>query len=293
MGSLRVGRHTVQISSEEKVLFPKSRISKGDLIAYYRAIAPTIIPYLRNRPLVMNRYPTGIAAGGFVQQAASDYFPEWVPRASVEKENGKITHVLCNNAATLVYLVNQNMVTPHVWLSRVDRPRMPDQIVFDLDPSGKDFDVVRGAAHAIGAMLKQDGLEPYVMTTGSSGLHVRAAIRRARDYDEVRAYARRLAADLAERHANELTIEQRKDKRRGRVYLDTGRNAYAQTAVVPYAVRAREGAPVAVPLTWEELDEADMSPRRFTIHDVPARIEARGDPMRDMLRGARPATPPT
>ena len=287
MAKHRFGRYTVETSSEEKVLFPEARLSKGDLISYYRRIAPIMLRHLRNRPLAMRRYPKGVDDHGFIQQNASDYFPDWLQTATVEKAGGEITHVLCNNAATLVYLANQNMVTAHTWLSRADRPRSPDQVIFDLDPSGGSFDDVRFAAHAVRRALEEVGLVPYVMTTGSKGVHVRAPVHRDPDFDDVRAWARELARRLADANPDRLTTEHLKEKRGGRIYLDTGRNAYGQTAVAPYSVRAREKAPVATPIRWDELDDPAMSPRKFGMEAVIARVERDGDPMGEMGRRAR------
>lgn len=280
MGSIHYGQIEVKTSSLEKVLFPESGITKGDLIEYYRRIADTMVPHVKERPLSMRRFPSGIGNAGFFQQEASDYFPDWIDKIKVDKEGGTIVHALCNNAATLVYLANQNTITPHVWLSRVDELRKPDQIIFDLDPAGDDFGSVRMAARYVKDILEEHGLTPFLMTTGSSGVHVRAPIRREHDFDAVRDFARRRANDLAQRYPQELTTEQRKKKRHGRIYLDILRNAYAQNAVPPYAVRSREGAPVATPIEWEELGSA--TPQKYTIRNIFRRMSRKEDPWRSM-----------
>lgn len=284
MGGISFDSLTVETSSEDKVLFPDSGITKGDLIEYYRRIADAMVPHLKDRPLSMRRYPNGIDEDGFFQQEAPDYFPAWIEKVEVDKKDGRIVHALCNSAATLVYLANQNTVTPHVWLSRVDKLNEPDQIVFDLDPPGDDFAQVRSAARAVKEIFEERGLSPFLMTTGSSGVHVRAPIRRGHSFDEVRAYARSLAAELARRHPNELTTEQRKAKRAGRIYLDVMRIAYAQTAVPPYAVRARPEAPIATPIDWSEL--GSVGPRTYTIRNIFRRLGQKHDPWADMYRSA-------
>lgn len=286
MGTIEMDRQTVETSSLDKVLFPKEDITKGELVDYYRRIAETMVPYLKGRPLTMRRFPNGIGEDGFYQQQMPDYFPEWIDRVEVDKKDGKIVHVLCNDGATLVYLANQNTITPHVWLSRVDRLREPDQIVVDLDPPGRDFAMVRTAARYVREMLEERGLTAFVMTTGSSGVHVRAPIQRGHSFDEVRRYARAIASELADRYPEELTIEQRKNKRNGRIYLDVMRVAYGQTAVPPYAVRAREGAPIATPLHWSELGSVD--PDTYHLRNIFRRMGQKADPWRGMFDQAAP-----
>jgi DNA ligase D-like protein (predicted polymerase) len=172
-----------------------------------------------------------------------EYFPEWIKTVTVRKARGSVTHVVVDRAATLVYLADQACITPHVWLSRVDRPHHPDRLIFDLDPSGRTFDPVVAAARALREVLEAIDLVPYLMTTGSRGLHVVVPLDRSADFDTARALAGHVAASVADQAPDRFTVEQRKEKRRGRVYLDTMRNACAQTAVAPYAVRALPGAP--------------------------------------------------
>lgn len=286
MSTLRFGRLSVKTSSLDKVLFPQSGITKGDLVDYYYRIAETMVPHMEGRPLNMRRFPNGIDEAGFFQQEAPDYFPEWIERVTVDKQDGRVVHAVCNDAATLTYLANQNTITPHVWLSRVNDLRKPDQIVFDLDPARDDFGSVRTAARNVKSVLEENGLTAFVMTTGSSGIHVRAPIVAQHGFDDVRAFCRGLAAELAQRHPGQLTTEQRKQKREGRIYLDVMRVAYAQTVVTPYAVRAREGAPVATPIEWEELGRTTA--RKYTIRNIFRRIGRKPDPWRAMHRSAKP-----
>lgn len=284
MSKLRIGEHTVETSSPDKVLFPGQGITKGELVDYYHRIADSMVPHMQGRPLSMRRYPNGIDGAGFYQQEAPDYFPDWIERVKVEKEGGDIIHAVCNDAATLVYLANQNTITPHVWLSRTAHVRKPDQIIFDLDPSNDDFGAVRKAAHYIREILEEHELRAFLMTTGSSGVHVRTPIQPEHDFDVVRRFARRLAEVLAEKYSDEVTTEQRKNKRKGRIYLDVMRNAYAQTAVTPYAVRALEGAPIATPIEWNEL--RDAAPQRYTIRNIFRRMGQKTDPWATMYRNA-------
>lgn len=291
MSRRRVGRYAVEITHGERVLFPRDGITKADLAEYYAAVAPAMLPHLAGRPLSLQRFPAGIDGEGFFQKEAPDSFPAWIARATVEKEGGEITHALAANAATLVYLANQGSITPHVWLSRVDRPRQPDQLIFDLDPAGDDFAPVRRAAFAARELLAALGLLPYVKTTGSRGVHLVVPLVRREDFDAVRGFAHAVAERLVAQHPEALTVEPRKAARGGRLFVDTLRNGYAQTAVAPYAVRARDGAPVATPITWEELADPAVGPRSFTLAEVPGRLRRQGDPWREMRRHARSLGP--
>ncbi|QLH23024.1 non-homologous end-joining DNA ligase [Streptomyces sp. Rer75] len=272
---VRAGRHTVEISRPEKVLFPDDGITKSDLVDHYHAVSRLMVPQLRDRPLMMERHPDGIGGKPLMQKNAPDYFPEWVRRAVLPKEGGKVTHPVCDDTATLVYLVGQACITPHRWLSRADRPDHPDRLVFDLDPpdgNSSGFEEVRWTARQVCGLLGELGLPGLLMTTGSRGLHVIVPLDRRADFDTVRAFARDAADLLAARHPDRLTTEMRKDQRGGRLYLDTQRNAYAQTAVTPYAVRARPGAPVAAPIDATELDDPALAPDRWTLRTFEERL---------------------
>lgn len=276
MSSLRFGPYTVEISRPDKILFPDCGVTKADLVAHYRTVSRFMLPHLRDRPLTLQRFPDGIAEEGFYQKAISDYFPDWIDRVTVSKQGGEVTHVIASNEATLVYLANQGVITPHVWLSRRDRLDHPDRLIFDLDPSGDDVGLVRDAALAFRALLDELGLPAWPMATGGRGLHVLVPLDRGADFDTVRGFARRAAGVLASRYPDRLTIETSKAKRGGRVFLDYLRNGYAQTAVAPYSVRPRPGAPVAVPLAWGELTTR-VNPAGITARNVKHRLEAVGD----------------
>ncbi|MFG0328463.1 MAG: non-homologous end-joining DNA ligase [Phycisphaerales bacterium] len=288
MTTRRFGRYSVETSNESKVLFPSAGLTKGDLIDYYEKVADFMLPHLKDRPLTLHRFPDGIEADGFYQKNRSAHFPDWLESVTVKKEGGTVDHVLAKRAADLVYLANQGTITPHTWLSRVDHLNQPDRIIFDLDPSGDDFGVVRRGAQILRERLESLKLAPFVMTTGSRGLHVVTPIRPDADFDAVRAFARRVAGAMARDHADEFTVEHRKAKRGDRVFLDTNRNAWAQTGVAPYAVRAKPGAPVATPLEWEEVGRSRLRPDQFTIRNLFQRLDAiDGDPWRSINRRAR------
>jgi bifunctional non-homologous end joining protein LigD len=286
--TMNIDGHEIALSNVGKVLFPASGLTKGDLIAYYRRIADVALPHLRDRPVSMQRFPDGIGHGGFFQKSIPDYFPDWIERKTLEKEGGSVTHVVANNAATLVYLADQGCITPHVGLSRIDRIDAPDRLIFDLDPSGDDFAEVQGAARKVKAVLDKLELDSFVQTTGSRGLHVVVPLDREARFDEVRGFARLLAEHLAERYPEELTVEQRKAARGERVFLYYLRNGYGQTTAAPYAVRAIEGAPIAAPLTWPEALTDGLSPRKYTIENTFRRLGQMDDPWAEIDRKAKP-----
>jgi bifunctional non-homologous end joining protein LigD len=283
---MRAGRRDVPITHPGKVLFPDG-ITKDDLAAYYRDVASTMLPHVRDRPISMQRFNAGIERGGFFQKDLPRGAPDWVRRVRVPKRGGTVCHVLANETATLVWLANQNCITPHVSTARADRLDRPDRIVWDLDPSGEDeFGLVRRTALELGALLREARCEPFAMATGSRGVHVVVAIRRRYGYEAVRDAALAVADELARRRPDELTTAFRKARREGRLFLDVNRNGWAMTAVPPYAVRPRPGAPVATPLRWEELDDAALRPDRWTLRSVLDRLERGGDPWADIARSA-------
>jgi bifunctional non-homologous end joining protein LigD len=285
---IEVGKHKLALSNLNKEYFPEQGITKGDLIEYYRRAADIMLPHLQGRPISMQRFPDGIKDSGFYQKEVPDYFPDWIDRASiqVEEDNTKQDQVVIDNPATLVYLVNQGMITPHIWLSRKDLIDYPDKLIFDLDPPGDDFEAVRQGAQLMYDILDELGLANFVMTTGSKGLHVVIPLDRSEDFDTVREFASDLARVMARRYPNELTVEMRKNKRKGRVFLDYLRNSYAQTSVAPYAVRAKPGAPVATPLEWDELSDSDLGSQSYNIKNIFRRLGQKEDPWKNMLAGA-------
>jgi bifunctional non-homologous end joining protein LigD len=276
--SVTVSGIRIELSNTGKVLFDDPQITKGDLVRYYRDMARRILPYLRDRPLVMARYPDGIGGQRIFQKNIPGYFPAWINRVEVDKAGGELCQVIGDKPATLVYLANQACIELHAFLSRVNALDRPDQLVFDLDPPSADrfADVVRLALHLRELLEDELGLTAYVKTTGGKGLHVHVPLKAADGFDAVRAFARHASEVLAARNPDLVTTQQRRAGRGDRVYADIMRNAYAQTVVAPYSVRARPGAPVATPLRWEELADRDLTPQRFTLRSVGERLERLG-----------------
>ena len=290
---MKIGKYTVELSNQDKVLFPKSGITKGDLVDYYKNIADIILPHLKDRPVTMQRYPNGIDSKGFFQKDRSDYFPDWIESVKVSKQGGSVDMVIANNQATLVYLANQAVIIPHIWLSRKDKLDYPDKMIFDLDPPGRNFDLVVKGAYAIKDVLEELGLNSYVMTTGSEGIHVTVPLARQQDFDEVRDFAGKISQYLAEKNPEDFTVEVRKDKRKGRLFLDYLRNAYAQTGVTPYGVRAKENAPVATPLEWNELGHKNIDAQAFNIKNIFKRLDKKDDPWRDFKKHGKSIKEPS
>ncbi len=270
--TVRAGRRTVEVHRPDKVLLPGGGrgedVTKAGLVAYYRAVAPYMLPHLRGRPLMLERHPDGLDGPRFMQKNASEHYPDWIRRVEMTKEGGTVCHVVCEDTASLVYLADQACVTLHRWLSRAGAPDRPDRMVFDLDPAVDDFAQVRRAAHDLGELLDELELPYGLMTTGSRGLHAVVPLKGDEDFDDVREFAKEAAEVLAGRHPGRLTTAARKKDRGDRLYLDVQRNAYAQTAVAPFTVRARPGAPVAVPFAREQLDDPALDARRWTVADA-------------------------
>jgi bifunctional non-homologous end joining protein LigD len=282
----------MRVTHADRLMFPDDGITKGQLVDYYRSVAAVMLPHLAKRPLTLERYPRGISGAGFIQQdITTSAVPEWMGRAEVPKEGGgTVVHAVANRPEALVWLANQNCLTPHVWLSRVSQPETPDRMVIDFDPAGEDFGTIRAAARAARDVLTELGLVTFVQTTGSRGLHVVVPLSGHADFAAVRSFARDVAELVVADDPASRTLAARKADRGDRVYLDVLRNGYAQTVVAPYAVRARPGAPVATPLDWDELGHRGMSARRYTLRSVPRRLAQREDPWAELSAQARSLT---
>ena len=276
------------ITHPEKILFPDDGITKGDLAAYYEAIAPLMVPHIRARPITMERYPAGIAKKGFIQKDVSKGFPAWLERVEVPKKDGTVHHPIVTDTRSLLWITNQNCITPHVWTSRAPDLYHPDVCVFDLDPSRDDQpDVLRRAALGVRDFLDELGLPSWVKTSGSKGFHIVVPLDGKTEMGEVAGFAHRVGALLVRRDAAHLTQEFSKADRGGRILVDTGRNGYSATFAAVYAVRPKPGAPVSAPCTWEEIERGDVHPRTFTLRTMPDRVAAVGDLWSDMRRRKR------
>ena len=279
------------ITHPEKVLFPDDGITKGDLAAYYEAIAPALLPHIRNRPVTMERYPAGIGAKGFWQKSVTRGFPDWLQRVAVPKKDGTVHHPLVTDLQSLLWVVNQNTITPHVWATRVPDLYQPDVCVFDLDPSRDDEpEVLRDVAVALRDLLADLDLPSVVKTSGSKGFHIVVPLDGTARTDEVERFAHAVGRLMVARDPQHLTQEFSKADRDGRIFVDTGRNGWSATFAAAYSVRARPGAPVSAPCRWEEVERGDVGPRSFTLRTMPARVSQVGDLWSEMTRDARSLT---
>jgi bifunctional non-homologous end joining protein LigD len=278
---------TIEITHPDRVLFPDDGITKADLAAYHDAVAAVLVPHLADRPLMLQRFPGGIGKDGFYQKDAGKTLPRWIRTVRARKEGGVVNHPVVDDEAALLALSNLSTISFHRWGARADELDHPDLLIIDLDPSRDDIAAVVQAARWTRDLFDELDLAAYVQVTGSRGLHVVTPLDRSATTEEVGSFADGLAIVLAARHPDELTHQFSKSARGDRLYLDTARNGYAQTAVSPYSVRPRRGAPVATPLEWDELDDPGLHADGWTIANLPARVAERGDPWASMSRHAR------
>ncbi|HSJ32451.1 MAG TPA: non-homologous end-joining DNA ligase [Longimicrobiales bacterium] len=271
----------VSITHPEKVLFPDDGITKGELADYYRMIAPLMLPHVVNRPITMERFHRGIGEDGFFQKSVTKGFPPWLERVAVPKKKGTVHHPLVTETDSLLWLANMNCITPHVWTSRVPDLNRPDLLVFDLDPSEDDADALRAATLVVRDTLAEFGLTSWVKTTGSKGFHVVVPLDRAAEYEQCAPFAHALGRLLVQRHPDVFTQEFFKAERGDRILIDTGRNEFHATYAAAYAVRARPGAPVSAPCTWEEV-ERGVLPQSFTLRTMADRAASIGDVWADL-----------
>lgn len=266
----------ISLSNLDKVLWPHEGYTKSDLIRYYVEIAPFILPYLHNRPLVFTRYPDGIDGKFFYQKNAPEYLPEWIPTYVWQSKDSRNTLILAEEKATLAWLANQAYIEIHPWLSRQGSILQPDFIVFDLDPyDGCSFQLVVKIALVIKHILDEIGLRSYVKTSGAEGLHIFLPIINKYEYSLIRTWAGQIAAIVCKLMPDSTTIERRVKLRGERVYIDYMQNVAGKTLCAPYSIRPRPGAPVSTPLSWEELN--DISPTQFNIKTIKARVDECGE----------------
>ncbi len=276
------------ITHPEKILFPGDGITKGELASYYEMIAPVMLPHLRRRPITMERYHRGIAAPGFFQKDVSKGFPEWLKRVEVPKKDGTVHHPIANDMRSLLWLANQNSITIHVWPSRTPNLYNPDICIFDLDPSQeRALEPLRAAALNLRDLLAELGLPSWIKTSGSKGFHIAVPLDGKSDFGVVARFAHRVGKIMVQRDPENLTQEFSKVDRGGRILVDTGRNGYSATYAATYTVRAKPGAPVSAPCTWEELERGEVGPRTFTLRSMAQRVADVGDLWADLLKTKR------
>jgi bifunctional non-homologous end joining protein LigD len=270
------------ITHPEKLLFPGDGISKGEVAAYYEAVAPLMLPHLIGRPVTMERFPAGIEAKGFMQKDVVKGVPEWLQRVEVPKKDGTVHYPVIGDVRSLLWLANQNCITPHVWTSRLPDLFRPDLCIFDLDPAQDEPEVLRAAALAVRDLLAELGLTSWVKTSGSKGFHIAVPLDGTADFDRVWTFAHGAAAVLVKRDPAHLTQEFIKADRDGRILVDTGRNGYNATFAAAYAVRPKPGAPVSAPCTWAELEQNLIAPQTVSLRTMGERLARVGDLWADL-----------
>ncbi|MGH7712119.1 MAG: non-homologous end-joining DNA ligase [Gemmatimonadaceae bacterium] len=272
------------ISHPEKVLFPDDGITKGELAAYYEAVAPVMLPHILRRPVTMERFHRGIGEKGFFQKSVTKGFPEWLERVEVPKHGGTVQHPLVTDTRSLLWMANQNCITLHVWATRAPDLLRPDICVFDLDPADDEPERLRAAVLGVRELLQELGLTSWVKTSGSKGFHIVVPLDGKTDVGAVAGFAHTVGLVMVKRDPQNLTLEFSKADRGGRIYVDTGRNHPPATFAAPYTVRAKRGAPVSAPCTWDEVERGEVGPQSFTLRSMAARLAAVGDIWSD-LRG--------
>ncbi len=276
----------MQLTHPDKILFPESGITKRDVAEYYAGVSHSMLPFLVKRPIALRRYPKGISEEGFFQKEASGI--PGIGTAAVQHSEGVKNYAVLTGAEDLQRLVEEDVIELHAFLSTTAHLHVPDRMVFDLDPSKMDdFGSVQDGARRLKELLERLGAHPLVKTTGGKGLHVIVPLVPEEDFDAVREFSKALARRILEHAPERFTLKYRKNARHGKVLIDCWRNAFGQTAVAPYSVRARPSAPVAAPLTWEEALDPSFSPQRYTVRNMHDRLQRVGDVWKGQERPAR------
>jgi bifunctional non-homologous end joining protein LigD len=282
--------HDVRLTSAERVLFPEVGVTKGDLFEYYGAVAPAILPHLKNRPFTMKRMPMGVGTESYFQKQAPKGMPSWIPTRQFRTvrrsgESRMVDFPLVGTRDALVWMVQMNCIDMNAWYSRVDKPDRPDYVVFDLDPPDGEFALCIRAAHLLHELLESLDLCSYVKTSGADGIHVLVPVARRYGFDDTYAFAEAVSRRLEADNPGVVTTEWLKRKREG-VLLDHRQNGHGKTLASVYSVRPKPAAPVSTPLRWEELTE-DVVPADFTMAVALERIERHGDLFEPTLRGGQ------
>ena len=284
------GSREVHLSSADRVIFPEDGITKGDLFAYYDAVADALVPHLRDRPFTMKRYREGAAGPAFFQKQAPKGMPSWIPtrRSPTRTREGQTRLVdfpLVNSRDALLWMVQMHCIDMNTWYSRVDEPERPDYVVFDLDPPDGAFALGVQAARLVGDLMREIGLRPYAKASGADGMHVFVPIDRRHSFEEAHAFAEAAAHLLATRHPGVVTVEWLKAKREG-VLIDYHQNGMGRTTASVFSVRPKSGATVSMPLHWEELDDR-LDRRELTMERTLRRIRDEGDLFAPVLAGGQ------
>ncbi len=272
---------SIRLTSLDKVYWPDDGLTKGDALDYYRAIAGTILPYLKNRPLTLRAYPNGIDGPGFWRRDRPDNAPEWLRGVAYQPETRRepITVPIVDDEAALVWFVDHSTIEIHQWLSRADDLARPDWAVFDLDPGDEvGFGRVLEAALLVRDELAKSNLTSFLKTSGATGVHVFVPLEPEHPYDVVREWVHEVARRLESSHPEQIATASGGTHKGDVVTIDHAQNSIARNTAAPYTLRARPGAPVSAPLSWDEVERGKISPAQFTLRTVPERLQHDGDP---------------
>jgi bifunctional non-homologous end joining protein LigD len=279
------GDREVSLTNLDKVFWPGEGYTKGDLIEYYRAVAPWLMPYMRDRPVVLTRYPDGIEGKSFYQKDAKSWVPDWIRTITVWSEHSQreIHYFICDQPEAVAYLANLGSIPLHIWSSRASDLSKPDWCILDLDPKGAPFTDVVILARAIHKLCSKIGLESFVKTSGSTRLHVLIPLGRQCTFEHSRALGQLIASAILIDHGDIATTARAVGGREGKVYLDFLQNRHGQLLAAPFSVRPLPGAPVSVPLKWSEVTKK-LEPQRYTIKNVLPRLQRmKEEPMLPVL----------
>jgi bifunctional non-homologous end joining protein LigD len=280
---IEIEGHKIECAHLNKILFPKSGIRKNEVISYYEDIAPIALPFYENHPLTMLRCPDGIEGESFIQKSTPSYFPKWIERHKIVLNDTTLTQTLVNNKAIFVYLANQACITFHLGLSKIDKIKYPSYLIFDLDPSSEDIGLLKNVVGYVKTLLEHLNVKAFLQTTGSRGFHIYVPLKREFTFNKTHAFAKKFANYLAHEYPQDITIAQSKKMRGKKVFIDYARNAYGLNNVAPYSLRAKEHAPIATPLHWEELEEKNLTSQSYNIKNIFKRLGQIKDPWAEML----------
>jgi bifunctional non-homologous end joining protein LigD len=266
-----------KLSNPDKILFPVPGITKKEFADYYNRIWPVMSYYIKDRPVSLERFPDGIVGEGFYQKDTPEYYPEYIKRIPVESSDKIIKYALINNKKSINYIANMASIPIHTWQSRLKKLDYPDQVIWDLDPSDTDFNKIRIGARLLRYFLEELGVSPSIKLSGSKGVHLTVAVKPELGYTEIKRFSFGVAEFMSQQLPGLFTTELRKSRREGRIFIDWLRNQYGHTAAAPYSVRALPYAPVAAPVTWEELDNTEIHSQSFNIRNISDRIKSKGD----------------
>lgn len=276
----KIGKQEVKLTNQNKIYFPKDNVSKGDVVAYYQSVAEFILPHLKNRAQSLNRFPNGIDGMSFYQKDAADETPDWIETHKIYSDSNDkyINYIICNDAATLAYLNNLGCIEMNVWTSRIDDIENPDYLVLDLDPSDNNtFEDIITTANEVKNVLDKAKIEGYPKTSGSSGIHIYIPMGRQYSFEQVKNFGHLLMQQVQKALPEITTLERSLQKRdKGKIYLDYLQNRRGQTLASAYSLRPKNGAPVSMPLEWNEV-KSGLKPTDWNIENALSRIEKKGD----------------